>query len=105
MRPQSLCRNVVVKAIIVPELELCNVKMQVFLTNMMEWATMPRLKMLQKPSMVWAVMTECSGFLNLPQFWGLRQGESGFATLTFRAFALEKICAIHAIDMVAGAIT
>jgi hypothetical protein len=27
------------------------------------------------------------------------------ATLTFRAFALEKVCAIRAINMIAGAIT
>jgi hypothetical protein len=45
--------NVIVKAIIVPELELRNVKMMVFLTNMVDVPTMPRLKMLQKPSIVW----------------------------------------------------
>jgi hypothetical protein len=44
--------NVVVKAIIVPELELRNVKMQVFLADVVECADVPRSKMLQKPSLV-----------------------------------------------------
>ena len=44
--------NVIVEAIIVPELELRNVKMQVFLAHVVESADDAALKMLQKPSMV-----------------------------------------------------
>jgi len=37
-------KNVIAEAIIVPELELCNVKMQVFLTDIMESANIATLE-------------------------------------------------------------
>jgi hypothetical protein len=44
--------NVVVEAIIVPELELRNVEMQVFFFDLVEVPTIPRLMIDQKPSIV-----------------------------------------------------
>ena len=49
--------NVVVEAIVIPKLELCNVKWRYLALTLWKEPTMPRLKMLQKPSPqdeVWA---------------------------------------------------
>jgi hypothetical protein len=48
----SRSENVIVEAIIVPELELRNVKMQIFLADIVNVPTIPRLRIDQKPSIV-----------------------------------------------------